>query len=785
MVFDTSRIRRMRERMLTRPAVCVERAAILTRSFQSTEGQPAALRRAKAFCQLLDEMTIRIEPEELVVGRPTSKTRGGSISPELQCDWILNELELLSTRNTDPFLPLSEEEKDTLRRVVPYWETHSVRARWEELVPPESRPYDDLLLGGGAFCGNNQFPGHACPDFSLILELGADGIIRHIDRRIARGGTLEQLTELESMKLCLAALGRLGKRYAALAQSLADREANPVRRAELLEISAACCQVPAGPARTFREAVQSLWLTYMCVMLENWGTGNTFLRADQYLYPFYRQDVDAGILDEQTTFDLCASLLINCNCACVVYSEHRVHGFAGNNSGCSFTLGGVTPDGSCAVNELSHLFLDAEAVVCMGSDDLVVRIADNTPDDFLIHACRVARQVGGKLKFLGDRTAISNLEFDGVPTETARNYAIAGCTSPVVGGQVYNIPGGILSLPGILELALNDGVHRMTGLQLGAHTGDCADFKTFDDLWNAFLTQVRHVIPHCHSIKNADKEAFSQLAPSPFQSALCPPCVERGADLIDGGTAPHFFFAISMAGGPNVGDSLAALKKYVFEEKRVTMARVKEALASNFEHDPALRALLLSAPKFGNDDPYVDTLVNDVLSCVSDVIAQTPGFCGAHSTAAAAAVTANVGLGMVLGATPDGRLAGQPISEGGISPAQGRNTSGITGSMRSVAGLDHTKLRHGEVLNLRIDPRAVEGEDKLHKFADLIRAYVDQGGFLVQFNIVSTETLRDAQLHPERHRDLVVRVATYAAYFIELGPELQEDIIQRLEMTSL
>mgnify|MGYP002599708892 FL=1 len=785
MTYDTSRIRRMRQRMLARPAVCVERCAILTRSFQATEGESAPIRRARAFADLLDQMTIRIEPDELVVGRPTSKVRGGSISPELQCGWILDELDLLSTRDTDPFLPLTDQEKDTLRQVVPYWRTRSVRAKWEQLVPPDSRPYDDLIIGGGAYCGNNQFPGHSSPDYAMILALGVEGARARVLERLARPCTPQQRQELEAMALCLAALGRLGQRYADLAQSMADKEADPVRRRELEQIAANCRQVPARPARTFWEAVQCLWLTYMAVMLENWGTGNTFLRADQYLYPYYRRDREEGRLDGQLAFELCASLLVNCNCACVVYSEQRVHGFAGNNSGCSVTLGGVTPEGACAVNELSYLFLDAEETVCMGSDDLVIRIADNTPDDFLLAACRVARQVGGKLKFLGDRTTVSNLELDHVAPETARDYAIAGCTSPVVGGRVYNVPGGIISLPGILELALNDGVHRMTGLHLGTHTGDCTQFTTFDQLWDAFCAQVRHVIPHCHAIKNADKAAFSAVAPSPFQSALCPVCVEAGVDLIDGGTAPDYFFAMSLAGAPNVGDGLAALKKFVFEEKRVSMARVKAALDTNFEQDPALRALLLSAPKFGNADPYVDRLVDQVLCYVSDVVAAIPGFHEAHSTVAAAAVTANVGLGMVLGATPDGRLAGQPISEGGISPAQGRNTSGITGSMRSVAGLDHTKLRHGEVLNLRIDPKAVEGEDKLHKFADLIRAYVDQGGFLVQFNIVSTDTLRDAQLHPERHRDLVVRVATYAAYFIELGPELQEDIIHRLEMTSL
>ena len=254
-----------------------------------------------------------------------------------------------------------------------------------------------------------------------------------------------------------------------------------------------------------------------------------------------------------------------------------------------------------------------------------------------------------------------------------------------------------------------------------------------------------------------------------------------GADLISGGTKPFYTFAMSLAGAPNVGDALANLKRYVFEERRLTLAQVKAALDADFAGYEDVQALLLHGPKFGNADPYVDAIVNQVLSFVSDVTAETPGFHGARSTVAAAAVTANIGLGMCLGATPDGRKAGEPISEGGISPAQGTNTSGATATMLSVAGLDHTKLRHGEVLNMRMSPAAVEGEDKLRKFAQLIRTYVKLGGFLVQFNIVSTETLRDAQAHPERHRDLVVRVATYAAYFVELGPELQEDIIRRLE----
>lgn len=783
MKFDNTRIRQLRKAMLVQPSVCVERAKLITESYRRTQGEPAPIRRGKAFAHLLRHMTVRIYPQELIVGRPTSKVRGGSISPELQCDWILKELDILSTRQTDPFEPLTQEERDTLADVVSYWDTNSLRYHWSQEVGEEHKPYDDLLIGGGAFCGNNQFPGHASPDYGQLLRFGAEGLLEQVRQRLQQPADGAQQAELQGMALCLEALEELGDRYAAEARRLARTESDPQRAQELLEIAAVCDKVPRKPAESFREAVQSLWFGYICVMLENWGTGNTFLRIDQYLDPYYEADKAKGLSLEEA-YQYLAMLLINCNSACVVYSEMRSHGFAGNNSGCSFTIGGVKPDGSCAVNDLSYLILEAERAVNMGSDDVVVRLGDNTPEDFSLLACEVARDVGGKLKFLGDKTAIANLERDGMTRQQANDYAIAGCTSPTVGGLSYNIPGGIISLPGILELALNNGVHRMTGLQLGLKTGNAADFTSFEQLWEAFCAQVRHVIPHCHAIKNTDKAMFSRYMPSPFQSALLPCCVERGTDVIDGGTKPFYSFAMSLAGAPNTGDALAAIKKYVFEEGKVTLGEICDALAANFEGYEDLQKLLIRAPKFGNNDPYVDSLVNQVLSYVSDVVSETPGFHGAQSTVAAAAVTANIGLGMVLGATPDGRKAGEPISEGGISPAQGRNSSGTTATMLSVAGLDHSKLRHGEVLNMRINPDAVQGEEKLKKFRALILSYVRAGGFLVQFNIVSTETLRDAQIHPENHRDLVVRVATYAAYFVELGPELQNDIIRRLEFTE-
>ena len=786
MNIDYERIERMRRSKIVQPSICVERIKYMTESYRATEGEPEVIRRAKAFLHELEHISVIIYPDDLIVGQPSSKVRGGSISPEVRCDWILNEMDTVSERDIDPYGPLTEEEKDVLRDVVPYWEEHSVYTKWKASCPAEAQRYDGVIFGGGAFCGNNQHYGHISVDYAMLLRLGAEGILDKVNARLAETapGT-EEHDELTAMGITLRALMVIGGRYAEKAEELAKAEKDPDHRQELEQIAAVCRHVPRHPARSFHEALQSTWFAFLGAMIENWGTGNTLLRADQYLYPYYEQDIRSGALtDEQATMLVC-SFYVDCNFGCVVYSEQSSHGFAGANSGTSVTLGGVKPDGTTAVNGLTYVFLKAEELVNLSAEDLVIRINDNSSAEYLTAAVRLARALGGKLKFVGDATTIANLEYDGVPTEIARDFAIAGCTSPEVGGTAHNVPGGIISAAGILELALNNGVQRLTGLKLGLETGDASQFNSFEEVWNAFEAQVRHVIPFCHAIKNADKAAFAAYRPSPFESALSETCIQRGQDITRGGTAPFQWFAMSVAGFPTVGNSLAAIKKWVFEEKKVTMQEVLDALAVNFEGHEDLLFLMRRAPKWGNDDPYVDELVNRAVRLFSEVVEETPGYAGAKSTIAAAAVTANVGLGMCLGATPEGRLAGESLADGGISPTCGTNDSGMTATMMSIAHLPHQCLRHGEVLNIRLDPDAVNTDAKLEKFASLIRSYIKAGGFLVQFNIVGTDTLKDAMIHPENHRDLVVRVATYAAYFIELGSDLQNDIIRRMEFESV
>jgi pyruvate-formate lyase len=369
--------------------------------------------------------------------------------------------------------------------------------------------------------------------------------------------------------------------------------------------------------------------------------------------------------------------------------------------------------------------------------------------------------------------------------EYARDYAVVGCFTPSVPAVSYDTSAAMVNLPLMLELALNNGVSRLNGEQLGLRTGDPRQFKSYNEVWEAYTKQVESFIPTGILLRNADRQTYADYAPCPFLSSLFSKCVETGRDVANGGTAPYSTEGHGLVGSPNVGDSLAAIKKIVFEDKKFTMKQLIDALDNNFSNMDDLLNALKSAPKFGNDDDYVDSIVNEVLTHASNQIRQYQGISGTRPSVAASAGTGHLGLGTSVGALPDGRKAREPLSEGGISPHQGRNISGPTSTMRSVAKLDHLKLTGGSVFNMRFNPDVVKDSVKLRKFASLIRTFCESGGYLVQFNIIDADTLRDAQKNPQQYRDLLVRVATYSAYFVELSPRLQNDIIARTEFQEI
>lgn len=784
------RVSRLREKMLTPPEICIERGYIMTESYEETEGQPAVMRRAKALKKILEEMSIGIDEGELIVGRTTSKQRGGALVPEVTWEWYLEEIESLSTREWNRFAPIQEDEKTKMKEFLPYWKGKSIFDMWCAMIPDDVLALNHKIVTATGHGVNGIHEGHVSPDYEKVLTIGINGLKQKVAAELEKLNLayledFERSLFLKSVDITLDAAATLAARYADLAAKMAEKENDARRKAELQKIAGICQWVPANPARTFYEAVQSAWFSYIVTMIEGWGYGLGFGRPDQYLYPFYQRDIEAGGITREEARELIALVLIKINSSVVPMPLVATRSYAGFPLTANITLGGLDENGKDAVNEVTYLFLEAEQDVRLPADDLIIRLHKNNPDAYLMKACEVAKMLRGKLKFVSDETTIQQLLNDGKPIQWARKYGIIGCNSPSVPGFSQDIPGGLVNLPLMLELALNNGVSRITGEQMGPKTGDPRKFKSYEEVWEAYKKQMETLFPATAMMKNVDDQLFAQYCPTPFQSSLFHGCLEKGVDITNGGTMPYTTHAQSLSGSPNVGDSLAVIKKLVFEDNKITMDRLIDALDKNFEGEEEVLHLIKTVPKFGNDDDYVDSIVNEVLMHGVDLAAKYKSIAGSLTTMAAHVVSGDVPLGYAVGALPDGRKAGEPISEGGISPYQGRNVSGPTATMRSVAKLNHVKISHGSVLNMRFNPGVLKDESKVMKFASLIRTFCETGGALVQFNIVDTETLRDAQQHPEKYRDLLVRVATYSAYFVELSPELQNDVIARMEFQEL
>jgi formate C-acetyltransferase len=786
----TDRIEKLRQQVLRTPEVCLERGLLMTKSYKETEGEPEVVRRAKALQKILGEMSIAIHDGELIVGRTSGKPRGGPMIPEVAWQWYMDESDTMSSRPYNNYAPMSDPEKALLKDFLPYWKGKSVSERFSAAMPPEALKLHHVIMEAGGHADNNIYAGHISVDFRKILTRGLKGIQEKIGAQQEKLNLsviedFEKYTFLKAAAITIDAVRGFSERYAGLAKKMADGEIDPSRKAELEKIADNCSRVPYLPARNFQEALQSIWFVYIAVMIEGPSYGIGFGRPDQFLYPYYREDIDRGTLTDEEVRELIAMLYVKINSTIVPVCDAAASSFGGHPLATNITIGGITANGKDAVNELSYLFLEAEEDVGLSAEDLIVRVHRNTPDAFVIKACEVAKTLQGKLKFLSDETTIQQLLAQGKPPEYARDYIITGCNTPSVPAKSQDVPGAMFNLPLMLELALNNGVSRITGEQIGPRTGDPRSFSSYGEIWDAYKKQVETFLPVVVLFRNTDDRLFGQFVPTVFQSILIDGCIEKGLDITQGGTAPYLAHSISLSGAPNVGDSLAAIRKVVFEENRVTMARLIDALDKNFEGEDRLLALLKSAPKFGNDDDYVDAIVDAVFTHGSDEASKHKGIAGSITPVAAGIVTGDVPMGKMVGALPDGRKSGDPLAEGGISPHQGRNLSGPVATFRSVAKMNHLKLTGGSVLNMRFNPDVLKDRDKVKKFANMLRVFCETGGALVQFNIVDTQTLKDAQKHPEKYKDLLVRVATYSAYFVELSTELQNDIIDRMEFGAV
>ena len=776
------RIQKIKDDIRVTPKLCLERARLYTASYKTTENLPASLRRARAIEKVMTERSALIYDGELLVGNPTSKRVAAPILPEVAWKWYTEVMFGAPGDPNDIDGALTDAEKLEFQDILQYWDGRCLRDKWLAIVPDEYKELEGLawMQSSGNPSAGYYFA-HTVPDFERVLNKGIIGLIADVDAQLAKLDPLDlsnskAIPFLKGMKITLNSVIVWAQHLSEEAARQAEVCTDPERKAELEKIAYICSKVPAKPADTFYEALQSVWITYIAVMQEGWGPGVGFGRMDQYLYPYYKRDLASGEITKDRTRELLSLFYLKLNELVNPFPLTAGKGSAGTLSG--VTVGGESRDGTQDAEELSILFLEAEDSVGM-LEDIVVRVHHSCSDAFLYRACQLATSVRGKIKFLCDETVYKQQMGMGRTYDMAKEYAGTGCFIHTIPGKSHDPGTDAQNLPMMLELALNNGVARLSGKKIGAETGDPRNFKSYEEVWEAYKTQVATVVPRCLIGISYYQQLWATELPSPLMSSMFDGCMERGLDVCDGGTAPYASVGLWTTGTVNVGDSLAAVKKVVFDDKKITMAQLIDALDNNFEGADDVLFLLKQAPKFGNDIDYVDRIVNDVVCNLADEMGKHTGHAGRKYNMACATIQYNQAFGFMLGASPDGRHAHEALGEGGISPHPGRNVSGATATTRSVAKLNLVRSAGGNVLNMKFDPSSTSNPAKMMNFVNFLRTYASTGGDLIQFNIVNNEMLRDAQLHPELYRDLLVRVATYSAYFVELTPMGQQEIIDR------
>jgi formate C-acetyltransferase len=792
----SSRVERLKRRFFSdKLFVDTKRAKIVTRVYQETEGQPVEIRRARALERILAEIDICILPDELIVGcQNASSARSANVFPEMCTDWLERELDELSTRAQDKFI-VTDEVKAELRAIFPYWKGRTLHDHMAASTPQETLEQLELecpsVFGWSAY---RNGVGHIVPNHEMVIKKG----YRRIQEDAEKARRELDLTQFDNIPkdaflrsvaiVCQAAID-FGRRYSAEAARLARAEKDAVRKRELEEIADICSRVPEQPARTFHEAVQFLWFIELIAQLESNGSSISPGRFDQYMWPYLSSDLERGALTEAAALDIIECFYIKLSEMVLLYDKVSASFFTNFVMGEHIILGGQKADGSDAVNPLSYLCLQAQMDVGLFQPNLSVRYHEGTADRFLVESLRVVRERNAMPQFLNDELFVPAMVERGVPLEEARCYSADGCDETCIAGKQGGQMFVMLSMAKLLELALNDGKCRLSGRQNGPHTGDPLTFPSMNDIWNAFQKQLEFAYRHAATTLNTEVLMHRRVMPTPFLSTTLDTCVERGLDVSNGGVDYYYSILIAIAGMANVGDSMAAIQKLVFEEKKITMAQLMEALDSNFFGYEPLRQLLINrAPKFGNDDDYVDALT---VRAVDLAYAESQRYKDPRNIALKTSiwpsyftVTAHVQFGETVGATPDGRRAREPLNDG-ISPAQSMDTHGPTASMNSVAKIHQDQCPAGMIYNMKFSPEVLSSDDRLTALANMIKTYFHKGGGQVQFNVTSTKTLLDAQMAPEKYRDLMVRVVGYSALFVELSEPVQDDLINRTQYTEL
>ena len=775
-----------------KPQVCIERALITTKVYKENQDRPLALKRAIMLREVLANMSIFIEDETLLAGNQASSNRSAPIFPEYAMEWVIKELDEFEHRDGDVFY-ITEEKKQALRSIAPFWEHNTLLDRGLAAFPPHSKLYYDLgiIKSEGNITSGDA---HCAVDYGRMLRTG----LKDYEKRAEEKLEALDLTDYNNIKksyfyraviMVVQAVKDFALRYAELAESLASG-ADAQRAEELKEISRILRKVPYEPAGSFREAVQALWLTHLVLQIESNGHSLSYGRMDQYLNPFYEKDLQSGAITEEEAAELMCNLWLKTYTINKIRSWSHTQFSAGSPLYQNVTIGGQTADGKDATNKMSRLILKTVARCHLTQPNLTVRYHSGLSDEFMRECVEVVRCGFGMPAFNNDEIIIPSFIEKGVKKEDAYNYSAIGCVETAVPGKWgYRCTGmSFLNFPKALLIAMNDGVDPATGTKLCESTGHFRDFTSFDQVLECWDKVIRQMCRECTTIDATCDLVLEQDTADILCSALTDDCIERGLNMKEGG-AVYDFISDLQVGIANLADSLAAMKQIVFEQKKITPAELWDALQSNFEghRGGEIREMLLSAPKYGNDDDYVDLLVRDAYNVYIYEMKKYHntrfgrGPIGGIYYAGTSSISANVPQGAGTLATPDGRKAGEPLAEG-CSPSHAADRNGPTAVFKSVSKLPTKEITGGVLLNQKVTPQMLDKEENREKLVMLLRTFFNRlHGYHVQFNVVSKETLLDAQLHPENHKDLIVRVAGYSAFFNVLSRKTQDDIIARTE----
>lgn len=791
----TDRMKAFREEVLDeKPYIDAQRAVLATQVYRENQNQPRVMVRALMLQKILENMSIYIEDKTLIVGNQATKNKNAPIFPEYTMEFVLNELDLFEKRDGDVFY-ITEETKQQLRDIAPFWENNNLRARGEALLPEEVSVFMETGVFGmeGKL---NAGDAHLAVNYEKILAFGLKGYEERVKDLKAKldltdPDSIDKNIFYKAVLIVIEAVHQFAQRYSKLAQELADKEKDSKRKAELLEISRICAKVPYESATSFYEAVQSVWFIQLILQIESNGHSLSYGRFDQYMYPYYIKDIQEKVITKDEALELLTCLWIKTLTINKVRSQAHTLSSAGSPMYQNVTIGGQTPDKKDAVNELSFVVLQSVAQTRLTQPNLTVRYHKNINKAFFDDCIEVMKLGFGMPALNNDEIIIPSFINWGVKEEDAYNYSAIGCVETAVPGKWgYRCTGmSYINFPRVLLCAMNDGVDLTTGKRFTKGYGYFKDMKSYEELLSAWDKTVREMTRYSVIVENAIDKASERDVPDILCSALTDDCIGRGKTIKEGGAVYDFISGLQV-GIANMADSLAAIKKLVFEEKKITPIQLWNAILDDFQSDEnkKIQAMLIDeVPKYGNDIDYVDNLVVEAYDSYLDEIKKYPntryhrGPIGGIRYGGTSSISANVGQGMGTMATPDGRNAYEPLAEG-CSPAHNADKNGLTAVFKSVAKLPTEKITGGVLLNQKMTPQMLSTEENKQKLEMLIRAFFNRlHGYHVQYNIVSRETLIDAQKYPEKHKDLIVRVAGYSAFFNVLSKKTQDDIIGRTE----